>query len=63
MGMTEYNDKDILKLMKLIEKLDVKINIICLDFMQAYDADKDDPDKPDLYEVLIHNMNSFPYRS
>ena len=49
--------------MRLVEKLDVKINVICLDFMQAYDVDKDDPDKPDLYEVLIHNMNSFPYRS
>lgn len=36
----------------MIEKVDVKINFIALDFMSDYDADMDDPSKPEELEAL-----------
>lgn len=45
-GQTEYNEKKIAKLIKMIEKVDVKINFIALDFMNEYDVELDDPSKP-----------------
>lgn len=31
----------------MIEKVDVKINFIALDFMNEYDVELDDPSKPE----------------
>lgn len=38
--------------MRQIKKVDVKINLIAIDFMDKYNLDHDDPDKPELYESL-----------
>lgn len=55
-GSTDYSEKQIQKLIRMIVKVDVKINFIALDFMNQYDPDMDDPSKPDVLEVLTHRM-------
>jgi ATP-dependent DNA helicase 2 subunit 2 len=45
----------------MIEKVDVKINFIALDFMNDYDAEMDDPNKPDEFEALNNRMLTATY--
>ncbi|CAD8123928.1 unnamed protein product [Paramecium sonneborni] len=62
-GQTEYNEKKIGKLIKMIEKVDVKINFIALDFMNEYDVELDDPTKPENQEILNNRMLNSIYES
>lgn len=43
--------------------MNVKVNFIALDFMNEYDANYDDPEKPDLLEVLNNKMLTANYAS
>lgn len=36
--------------MKMIKKVNVKINLIAIDFLDMYNPEHDDPNKPELYE-------------
>ncbi|CAD8182140.1 unnamed protein product [Paramecium octaurelia] len=62
-GQTEYNEKKIGKLIKMIEKVDVKINFIALDFMNEYDAELDDPTKPENQVILNDRMFNAVYQN
>ncbi|CAD8207171.1 unnamed protein product [Paramecium pentaurelia] len=62
-GQTDYNEKKIAKLVKMIEKVDVKINFIALDFMNEYDVDLDDPTKPENQEILNDRMLNAVYEN
>ncbi|CAD8095017.1 unnamed protein product [Paramecium primaurelia] len=61
-GQTDYSEKQITKLIKMIEKVDVKINFIALDFMNDYNGDMDDPDKPEEFEALNNRMLTASYQ-
>lgn len=45
----------------MIERVDVKINFIALDFMNDYDPEMDDPNKPDEFEALNNRMLTAAY--
>lgn len=45
----------------MIEKVDVKINFIALDFMNDYNGYMDDPDKPEEFEALNNRMLTASY--
>lgn len=47
----------------MVKRVDVKINIIAIDFLNEYDPTMDDPNKPDLMEVLNNNILSADYSS
>jgi len=42
----------------MVKQFNIKINVIAIDFLDDYDPDKDDPDKPG-YEQLKNTMYTF----
>ncbi|CAD8205721.1 unnamed protein product [Paramecium pentaurelia] len=61
-GQTDYSEIQITKLINMIEKVDVKINFIALDFMNDYNGDIDDPDKSEEFEALNNGMLTASYQ-
>lgn len=51
-GDTDYNENQLLKLIKMIKKVDVKINLIAIDFLDMYKLEHDDPNQPEMYQNL-----------
>jgi ATP-dependent DNA helicase 2 subunit 2 len=44
-GETEYKEKQISRLVKMIKQVGVKINFIAIDFMDEYSIEMDDPER------------------